>query len=232
MSKISLTPDASGTGTFTLASPNSNTNRTLTLPDAAGELLTTTGSGANLTDVLKPASSLTAANLTGALPAISGAALTGIVTGPTYGTEQVTTSGTSISFTGIPSTATTVVVIFIGTDVSGGQGISLEMGTSGGFVTSGYVGSSSKLAASGTTEINYTDAFTMRSETGAVSGSMWFTRTSATGNTWVEQHTAGGPDLTVTGGGHLALGGSLTQLKLRCDTSRTLAGGSATIRWS
>ena len=36
MSNIALTPNASGTGTFTLASPNSNTNRTLTLPDADG----------------------------------------------------------------------------------------------------------------------------------------------------------------------------------------------------
>ena len=40
MSKISLTPNAAGTGTFTIASPNSNTNRTLTLPDADGALLT------------------------------------------------------------------------------------------------------------------------------------------------------------------------------------------------
>ena len=40
MSKISLTPNASGTGTFTIASPDSNTNRTLTLPDADGALLT------------------------------------------------------------------------------------------------------------------------------------------------------------------------------------------------
>ena len=39
MSKISLTPNASGTGTFTIASPNSNTSRTLTLPDADGALL-------------------------------------------------------------------------------------------------------------------------------------------------------------------------------------------------
>jgi hypothetical protein len=38
MSKIALTPDASGTGTFTIAAPNSNTNRTLTLPDATGIL--------------------------------------------------------------------------------------------------------------------------------------------------------------------------------------------------
>ena len=40
MSKISLTPNASGTGTFTIASPDSNTNRTLTLPDSDGALLT------------------------------------------------------------------------------------------------------------------------------------------------------------------------------------------------
>jgi hypothetical protein len=40
MSKISLQPNASGTGTFTLAAPNSNTNRTLTLPDEAGSVLT------------------------------------------------------------------------------------------------------------------------------------------------------------------------------------------------
>ena len=40
MSKISLTPNASGTGNFTIASPNSNTDRTLTLPDATGTINT------------------------------------------------------------------------------------------------------------------------------------------------------------------------------------------------
>ena len=41
MSKINLTPNASGTGVFTIASPNSNTDRTLNLPDEAGTFLTT-----------------------------------------------------------------------------------------------------------------------------------------------------------------------------------------------
>ena len=41
MSKISLSPNASGTGTFTIASPNSNTDRTLTLPDNTGTIITT-----------------------------------------------------------------------------------------------------------------------------------------------------------------------------------------------
>ncbi len=71
MSKIALTPNASGTGTFTIASPNSNTNRTLTLPDADGALLTADGDGSGLT-------SLTAGNLTGALPAVDGSALTNL----------------------------------------------------------------------------------------------------------------------------------------------------------
>jgi uncharacterized protein (AIM24 family) len=38
MSKIALSGNASGTGTFTLASPNSNSDRILSLPDAAGTI--------------------------------------------------------------------------------------------------------------------------------------------------------------------------------------------------
>jgi len=38
MSRIALTPDNAGTGTFTIAAPGTNTDRTLTLPDAAGTL--------------------------------------------------------------------------------------------------------------------------------------------------------------------------------------------------
>jgi len=40
MSKIALSPNASGTGVFTIASPSGNTDRTLTLPDEAGTVLT------------------------------------------------------------------------------------------------------------------------------------------------------------------------------------------------
>ena len=39
MSKIALTPNASGTGTLTIAAPNTSTNRTLTLPDETGTFL-------------------------------------------------------------------------------------------------------------------------------------------------------------------------------------------------
>jgi hypothetical protein len=52
MSKIALTPSATGTGVFTISSPATSTDRTLTLPDEAGTVLTS-------------ASSLASANLTG-----------------------------------------------------------------------------------------------------------------------------------------------------------------------
>ena len=39
MSKIALTPNASGTGTLTIAAPNTSTDRTLTLPDETGTVL-------------------------------------------------------------------------------------------------------------------------------------------------------------------------------------------------
>jgi len=46
MSLVKIQGNASGTGEFTIAAPNSNTNRTLTLPDATGTIITTAGGAA------------------------------------------------------------------------------------------------------------------------------------------------------------------------------------------
>jgi hypothetical protein len=45
MSQVKIQGNASGTGIFTIASPNSNTNRTLDLPDNSGTILTTGTAG-------------------------------------------------------------------------------------------------------------------------------------------------------------------------------------------
>jgi len=45
MSKVALSGNASGSGTFTIASPNSNTDRTINLPDSNGTILTTATAG-------------------------------------------------------------------------------------------------------------------------------------------------------------------------------------------
>ena len=50
MSKVAIKGNASGTGTFTLEAPNSNTDRTLVLPDEAGTVVTTGSYVAGITE--------------------------------------------------------------------------------------------------------------------------------------------------------------------------------------
>jgi hypothetical protein len=56
MSKVKIEGNASGTGVFTIAAPNSSTDRTLTLPDEAGTVLTS--GGAIDVDASAPADSI------------------------------------------------------------------------------------------------------------------------------------------------------------------------------
>jgi hypothetical protein len=91
MSKVKIQGNASGTGVVTLTAPNTNTDRTITLPDSTGSILDST-------------STLDATKLSGNLPAIDGSALTGV--GKVL--QVVQTSGVS-AVTVNTSTPTTVV---------------------------------------------------------------------------------------------------------------------------
>lgn len=51
MSKVAIQGNASGTGTLTIAAPNTNTDRTLTLPDGAGTVLAGTVSASTTNTV-------------------------------------------------------------------------------------------------------------------------------------------------------------------------------------
>jgi hypothetical protein len=61
MSKIALSGDASGTGTFTIASPNSNSNFTLTLPASSGTMALTSAAG-GMRDPIQPITASVASN--------------------------------------------------------------------------------------------------------------------------------------------------------------------------
>jgi hypothetical protein len=66
MSKVAITGNASGTGTLTIAAPNTNTDRTLTLPDEAGTIVTTASAANPLTSgTAVAATSGTAIDFTG-----------------------------------------------------------------------------------------------------------------------------------------------------------------------
>ena len=58
MSKITLEPNASGAGTFSIVSPDSNTNRTLNLPDASGNIIAADASTGQFDSSNMPAGSV------------------------------------------------------------------------------------------------------------------------------------------------------------------------------
>ena len=51
MAKVKIQGHASGTGVLTVTAPNTSTDRTITLPDATGTLLTADGDGSSLTGI-------------------------------------------------------------------------------------------------------------------------------------------------------------------------------------
>lgn len=61
-----------------------------------------------------------------------------IAVGITLGTEQATTSGASIDFTGIPSGVKQIIVTLVGVSVSTTTQLILQIGDSGGVETTGY----------------------------------------------------------------------------------------------
>ena len=56
MSKVKIKGNASGTGVLTIEAPNTNTDRTITLPDGTGTLLNSDGDGSSLTNIVSPSS--------------------------------------------------------------------------------------------------------------------------------------------------------------------------------
>ena len=135
MSKITLAPNASGTGTLTVAAPNTNTDRTLTLPD-----VTTTLVGTDATQTLTN-KSIAASQLTGALPAIDGSALTGIVTGGmTLLGTLATTSGSTVTLSGLTLTSYKMLYVFF-------NGISFAAGNDTLYLSGSYTLSALSAAA-------------------------------------------------------------------------------------
>jgi hypothetical protein len=58
LSKVAIQGDSSGSGTFTIASPNSNSNYTLTLPANTGTILTTASDGQAIPKAALPTGSV------------------------------------------------------------------------------------------------------------------------------------------------------------------------------
>lgn len=71
-----------------------------------------------------------------------------VLGGITLGTEQATTSGTSIDFTSIPSGARRITVMFVGVSTNGTDNILIQLGDAGGVEDTGYTSNATLVGGS------------------------------------------------------------------------------------
>lgn len=141
------------------------------------------------------------------------------------GTAVASTSGTSIDFTGIPSGVKRITVMFYGVSTSGTSRTMIQLGTSSGFTTSGYLGSN------GTANFS-SGIFTDDATSATVVRYLQVVITNITGNTWVATSNMGRSDATsvFTAGGGIALAGALTQVRITTTNGTdTFDAGSVNI---
>ena len=127
--------------------------------------------------------------------------------------NAATGSPTSIDFTSIPSWVKRITVMFSGVSVSGTSNTLVQLGTSGGIVSTGYVSSASN---QGGTTASSTAGFLINSQTAATdtfSGISVFTNITSTN--WVYAGTGKRTTNALAyGGGDGAIGGVVTQLRI------------------
>ena len=201
MSSIAITGNAAGAGVFTIASPNSASSFTATLPAA-----TTTLVGTDATQTLT--------NKT-----IQGGAITS-------GTAVASTSGTSIDFTSIPSWVKRITVMFQGISTNGTSPPTVQIGDSGGIEVSGYVGAIGR-TGTGTAGANNSTGFLMEDDSGAsavLNGNLILTLFNASTNTWTAMGIFGRSDSAnvFSQGGYKSLSATLDRVRI------TTTGGTDT----
>lgn len=146
----------------------------------------------------------------------------------TLGTNVATTSGTAANWTGIPSYVKKITLTLQGVSTNGTSNPIVQLGTSGGVVTTNYVSTSCSMVAGGATAgTTYTAGFGIASGLAANALTGHIVITNLTGNLWAcSINLADMSGTTVfTGAGYITaanLGGVLDRVRL------TTVGGADT----
>ena len=172
----------------------------------------------------------------------SGKALTTDGTTATWGTiatlqsgiAVASTSGTSIDFTGIPSSAKRIKVMLKGVSLSGTALIRFRLGTSGGVVTTGYLGAGSIIGA-GTGTANQNAGFDVYHNSPSAAsiyhGAIDFALVEASSNSWAAHgvFSLSSAAITFTTAGSLALSSALTSVRVTTSGADTFDAGTINI---
>jgi len=220
---IQIGQSATATQNFTLSVPSS--------PDGTIKLARG-NSGATTADVLTVDAS---GNVTTTLA-------DGIVTPAklsqpmTLVTAQASTSGTAIDFTGIPSWVKQVKVVFNGVSTNGTSAPRIRLGTSGGFATSGYLGSCLGNSTTAVSNVAFSAGFDINDgATAAATRFGIFTFICIdTSNNWVlsGSQSQGNSAASSLINGTVPLGGTLTQIRITTvNGSDTFDAGTINIMY-
>lgn len=129
-----------------------------------------------------------------------------------------TTSGTAINFTDIPSWAKKISILFVGNSLSATASLLVQIGTSGGVESTGYISNSvtTAQAATGASAGGASNGFVIRMATASavLYGDMELKL--ASGNTWVSRHEVIVDSSTADahGGGGKTLAGVLDRVRV------------------
>jgi hypothetical protein len=151
------------------------------------------------------------------------------------GTAVNSTSGTAIDFTGIPSWAKRITVMFSGVSTNGTSNLQIQIGA-GSVDTSGYLGSSTIFASGSNTTGNFSSGFSAQtSASGAAAvqhGS--FTLSKISGNAWALNGSLSQSDSARSQlfAGTKSLSGTLDRIRITTvNGTDTFDAGSINISW-
>jgi hypothetical protein len=161
-----------------------------------------------------------------------------VATGALYplvsGTAVASTSGTSVTFTGIPSTAKRITVMFSGVSTSGASNLQIQIGSTT-FTTTGYTTGhayiSGTASASGTITTGIGSLITVSAATTYVAS---FVLLNITGNAWIcaGTYSAVNANYGGTTQGSITLGGALDRVRITTvNGTDTFDAGSINILW-
>ena len=201
MAKLIL--NGATSGSISIESPAVSGTTTLTLPTTTDTLV-----GKTTTDTLT--------NKTLTSPAIAGTPTgVGVLTAGT----SVSASGTSVDFTSIPSWVKRITVMLSGVSTNGTSEIIFRIGTSGGIQSTGYLSSSSIIAAAVLT-LNDTTGFRIYNNVGAAAdvknGALTLTLLNSVTDTWSATGSFGDSNSARLNlmGGSKGLSATLTQVRI------------------
>ncbi len=148
-------------------------------------------------------------------------------------TQQASTSGTAIDFTGIRSDAHRITIMFEGVSLSGTGALLVQLGDSVGFENSGYVSTSVETRGAGTgANVFATTGFIIRQNVAsdAFYGHMVLTLMDSATNKWIQSHTGRtATNKVVVGGGGKSLSDTLTQVRITRSNADIFDAGSINI---